>query len=81
MDNVRSPALGLAYNVSNAAASSGLMKMTLYDLNNPSSANGQVTEYSYTLSNELHLTETKTGYYYRFVPFLGIVHPDQVCQF
>ena len=38
-------------------------------------------EYSYSLGRDFELTETRKGYYYRFVPFTGIVEPDRQCVF
>ena len=37
--------------------------------------------FDYTLGKELRLTNIKTGSYYRFVQYLGIVEPDKVCTF
>jgi hypothetical protein len=42
---------------------------------------GPVVTYNYTLNNELHLTDTTMGYYYRYIPFVGIVDPDSTCTF
>lgn len=38
-------------------------------------------DYSYDLSNTLTLTELKTGYSYDYVPYKGIVDPDDNCTF
>jgi hypothetical protein len=38
-------------------------------------------DYTFNLTNQLELTETKTGYYWRFVPMAGIVDPDTNCTF
>jgi hypothetical protein len=45
-----------------------------------------LVNYRYSLGKELNLTETKTGYTYRLVPFSeefggGIIQPDQACTF
>jgi hypothetical protein len=56
------------------------------------SGNGQTTagtcpeppnpiDYTYNLSNSLTLTEVNTGYTYNYVPFQGIVNPDDNCTF
>lgn len=37
--------------------------------------------FDYSLGRELRLTNIKTGTYYRFVQYLGIVEPDKVCTF
>ncbi len=37
--------------------------------------------YEYKLGRQLELTDSKTGKYYRFAPFLGIVQPDKECTF
>jgi hypothetical protein len=42
---------------------------------------GNPKVYTYTLSNQLMLTDTTSGFTYRFVPFEGIVKPDQKCTF
>jgi hypothetical protein len=43
---------------------------------------GGTYDYMYTLSNQLTLTETSNpGYYYRYVPFKGVVNPDTECSF
>ena len=39
------------------------------------------TDYYYELSNELNLQEVRRGYTYRFVPFQGVVDPDNDCTF
>lgn len=79
-DNNRQPALGLTYSVQNSNSSSGQVKVSYFPLSDPSQGNGSTT-YNYTLNTELDLVETGTGYTYRFVPFQGIVLPDQVCSF
>ena len=38
-------------------------------------------EYSYELGRELELYESGKGYYTRFVPYQGIVEPDNTCTF
>ncbi len=37
--------------------------------------------FQYKLGRQLELTDKKTGNYYRFAPFLGIVEPDKNCTF
>ncbi len=37
--------------------------------------------YTYKVGRSLELTDQKSGNYYRFVPFLGIIQPDDVCTF
>lgn len=37
--------------------------------------------FNYTLSREFGLTDSRSGFYYRFVPFLGVINPDQQCTF
>jgi hypothetical protein len=37
--------------------------------------------YSYDLGRDFNLTNGKTGASYRFVPFQGIVDPDNQCEF
>lgn len=39
------------------------------------------TDYIYDLGRELELTDDNSGRYYRFVPFQGIVDPDNNCTF
>lgn len=38
-------------------------------------------DYSYELGRELELINLKSGALYRFVPFTGIVDPDNTCSF
>ncbi len=38
-------------------------------------------DYNYKLGRQLEMTEKNRGYYYRYVPFKGIVDPDNVCTF
>jgi hypothetical protein len=38
-------------------------------------------DYNYELSNSLTMTEVATGYTYHYVPFTGIVNPDDNCTF
>lgn len=38
-------------------------------------------DYNYTLTRELTLTATPSGFHYRFVPFTGVVDPDNQCVF
>jgi hypothetical protein len=38
-------------------------------------------DYYFSLGRELNLSETKTGYSWRFVPMTGIVDPDTNCTF
>lgn len=38
-------------------------------------------DYSYKLGRQLEMNEKGRGYYYRYVPFKGIVDPDNVCEF
>ncbi len=38
-------------------------------------------DYYYTLTNELQMYESKKGYFYRYVPYKGIVNPDTLCAF
>lgn len=47
----------------------------------PGEKDGTPITYSYQLSRELRLTNTQTGYYYRLVPFMGVVKPDEKCEF
>jgi len=42
---------------------------------------GSPTEYFYKLGRGFELTETRTGFYYRMVPFAGVVKPDEKCIF
>lgn len=42
-------------------------------------AQGKVHTYKYDLTNELKLNEG--GMSYRYVPFEGVVKPDEVCEF
>lgn len=42
---------------------------------------GPLRTYRYSLSNELNLVESGTGYRYRYVPFTGVVKPDEICRF
>ncbi len=38
-------------------------------------------DYTYTLGRQLEMTDTTNGYYYRYVPFQGVVDPDVSCSF
>ncbi len=40
---------------------------------------GTAIDYRYDLGRDLELTQT-TGTYYRFVPFRGIINPDDTCD-
>jgi hypothetical protein len=42
---------------------------------------GPPKTYNYTLNTGLTLTDTTSGYVYQWVPFQGIVLPDQQCTF
>lgn len=42
---------------------------------------GNPKTYNYTLGSELKLVDATSGFSYRFVPFEGIVKPDQKCTF
>ncbi len=38
-------------------------------------------DYEYQLTRELVLSESRTGYEYKYIPFQGIVDPDSNCTF
>ncbi len=38
-------------------------------------------QFSFNLSNELNITDLQRGHEYRFVPFQGVVDPDNDCSF
>jgi len=42
---------------------------------------GNPRVYQYNLSNELTLREQGSGFRYRYVPFTGVVKPDEICKF
>ena len=42
---------------------------------------GTIVDFDYELGRELELTDVKTGAYYRFVPYTGIITPDEKCSF
>ncbi len=42
---------------------------------------GNIIDYDYELGRELELTNAKSGYYYRYVPYNGIIAPDDKCTF
>lgn len=63
-----------------------LIKVRYY--NPPTEEGAQVGEqignehtYQYQLSTEMTLREIGTSYGYRFVPFQGVVRPDEQCSF
>ncbi len=39
------------------------------------------TNYQYALSTDLQLVDQKKGYFYRYVPFQGVVDPESTCAF
>lgn len=41
----------------------------------------ETTDYTYKLGRDLVLTEVRTNFYYEFVPYIGIVGPDNACEF
>src|SRR5688572_26920027 len=41
----------------------------------------ETTDYDYKLGRDFTMTETQTGFFYRFVPYEGIVGPDNACTF
>ncbi len=41
----------------------------------------EVSEYEYSLGRDLTMTELKTGYTYYYVPYEGIIDPDENCTF
>lgn len=41
---------------------------------------GEIVDYDYELGRELEMTDDK-GAYYRFVPYSGIIAPDEKCTF
>jgi hypothetical protein len=45
------------------------------------STQSSVIDYYYDLTREFALTGTQSGFYYRFVPFSGVVDPDSKCEF
>ena len=44
-------------------------------------AKTSAVQYVYDLSREFELYNNATGYYYRFVPYTGVVYPDNQCTF
>ena len=38
-------------------------------------------EFSYKMGRNLELVEAERGYVYKFVPFQGVVDPDNTCEF
>lgn len=42
---------------------------------------GGTTDYEYYLGTQLEMYDLNKGYYYRYVPFKGVVNPDTVCSF
>lgn len=38
-------------------------------------------DYQYSLGRQLEMRLQSTGYYYRYVPFQGVVDPDVLCSF
>ena len=47
----------------------------------PQTRPASIVDYLYTLNREFTLQGTNTGFIYRFVPFVGVVNPDQECSF
>lgn len=85
-DNSRynNPAKLMRYNVDPERK---LIRVQYYDppAENSNSAVGDpvggVHTYTYSLSNEFVLREIGSSYGYRFVPFQGVVRPDDQCTF
>ncbi|MBI1860862.1 MAG: hypothetical protein HYR96_08090 [Deltaproteobacteria bacterium] len=46
-----------------------------------STAAAKTLDFRYSLNNEFELTATNSGFQYRFVPFTGVINPDQQCTF
>jgi hypothetical protein len=46
-----------------------------------SSSTNDIVDLRYELSRQFEMTDISRGYYYRFVPFKGIINPDEQCEF
>lgn len=85
-DKFNTPALQFIYNVD---VDQKLMKLQYKEPpsqgeNGESSGGGNVgnvVTYRYALGRDLKLTESGTNYTYRYVPFTGVVRPDEKCTF
>jgi len=86
------PVKTLKYNLETDNGRSGFMRVAYYDLSagggedlgeevQASSSPSQTTDYEYSLGTNLTLSATKSGYSYEFVPYIGIVDPDNNCTF
>lgn len=42
---------------------------------------GTIVDYDYDLGREFEMVNSKSGYYYRYVPYNGIIAPDDKCTF
>jgi hypothetical protein len=51
------------------------------DQTQASATSAGTISYQYKLTNELTLVDSKRGYFYRYVPFQGVVDPDSTCTF
>lgn len=47
----------------------------------PTDDAGVIVDYAYDLGKELELSDSKAGYYYRFLPYEGTINPDDTCEF
>ena len=51
------------------------------DPDNPGVQDLGTFDYTYSLGRQLEMRELRRGYYYRYVPFQGVVAPDIICTF
>lgn len=82
----------LKYNLETDNGRSGFMRVAYFEVGagaegdiggevQAASEPSQTVDYEYTLTRELNLTASRSGYSYRFVPYVGIVDPDNNCTF
>ena len=85
------PIRTLKYNLQTDTGKSGLLRIAYFEVaateeggtgdTTTSTDPVQTTDYSYALTKNLELTASKSGYTYDFVPYVGIVDPDNNCTF
>jgi len=82
------PVKTLKYNLETDSGRDGLLRIAYFDVSaqegEEATSSGeptQTTDYTYSLSNNLTLQASRSGYSYEFVPYAGIVDPDNNCTF
>lgn len=82
------PVKTLKYNLETDSGKDGLIRIAYFDVSAEEGAEAtasgeptQTTDYDYSLGKNLVLDAKKSGYSYEFVPYVGIVDPDNNCTF